>query len=83
MGKSKVLKDLNYLINKLLENPDQLKKFKLSLADFRELQTVQCELKTIGHSETINSNVNEICMYCGLKSQSHGIGWKIFSRPSV
>lgn len=71
-----ILKELNRLIN-LLEDGKKVKGFNLSLFDIQELIRVRDDLKLQGRSETISSKVNEICLYCGIKTQNKGIGYQI------
>ena len=82
MRKQNILKELNRLLDDYLLEGKSLKNFNASLYDIRELERVRTELKTKGYAETINANVNKICLYCGIKTQIKGIGYKIMKEPS-
>jgi hypothetical protein len=77
-----ILKDFNKMVE-MAEEGKKINKKSLSLYETRELQTIQQELKTKGESSTILESIHILCMYCGLKTRSQGIGWKIYKQPSV
>lgn len=49
----------------------------ISLYDIRTLQEINDILKSKKSADTINSNVKEICLSCGLTVKEKGIGWSI------
>jgi hypothetical protein len=76
-----ILKDFNKMVERA-EDGKKINKKNLSLYEIRELQTIQQDLKTKGESSTILESINILCMYCGLKTKTEGIGWKIYKQPS-
>jgi hypothetical protein len=78
----KYLKDIKRGID-ILENGKKIKGFSFPLESIRELQTVYDELQRNGQATTINETVYRFIMYCGLKTQTSGIGWKIYAVPSI
>jgi hypothetical protein len=76
-----ILKELNRLID-ILQEGKKIKGFKLSLYEIQELITVRNELVKYGKSETINDKVNKICLYCGIKTRTKGIGYQILKEAS-
>lgn len=81
MKKANILKELDRLIDILTEGK-KVKGFNLSLFDIQELIRVRDDLKLKGISETISCKINEICLYCGIKTQIKGIGYQILKQAS-
>ena len=78
----KYLKDLKKGID-ILESGKKIRNFNFSLLDIRELQQVYDDLFTKDVATTIQETVYLFAMYCGLKVQTCGIGWKIYACPAI
>lgn len=78
----KYLKDIVNGCNRL-EDGKTIKGFDFPLESIRELEWVVADLYINGEATTINETVCRFAMYCGLKVQTCGIGWKIYARPAI
>ena len=68
------MKKLKVLIEKAMEGSKR--KFK-SLYDINEAMTVYNSIVQSKEAITINGNVYQICVDCGLAAKTQGIGWRI------
>ena len=78
----KYLKDVKKGID-ILESGEKIRNFNFTLVDIRDLQRVYCDLLSIGSAITIQETIYCFALYCGLKTQTHGIGWKIYACPAI
>ena len=68
------MKKLKVLIEKAIEGSKR--KFKC-LYDIQEAMTVYNSIVQSKEATTINGNVYQICVDCGLTVKAQGIGWKV------
>jgi hypothetical protein len=74
-----ILKDFNKIVSNA-EDGKKVNNIKPSLLEIRELQIIQEELKQYGESTTILKNIYDICVKCGLKTKTEGIGWRVYKK---
>jgi hypothetical protein len=80
--KMDILKDIDKALDNYLLKGKKIKNFNFSLLSIKELEQVRKDLKITGKAETIDNIVYRFCMYCGLKTITKGIGWKIFKQSA-
>ena len=78
----KYLKDVKKGID-ILESGEKIRNFNFTLVDIRELQQVYDSLSENGIATTIQETIYRFALYCGLKAQTCGIGWKIYACPAI